>query len=240
MSEIKYIKGNIFDSSMMTIVNTVNCVGFMGAGIALEYMRRYPEMFNEYKEKCLQGSLKIGEIHLWKKDTPWILNFPTKIHYQDDSKIDYLKKGLEKFLTVYKEEGITSIAFPQLGSSLGGLSWDDSVQPLISEYLSGLDIEIEIYEYDKYAEDNLFINLRNIIKHFSLKDYKKELNIGPTAAERIVEALDSGIQSLADFEYIKGVGKESLNNIYALAKKDSQAFETSEESEQRQLFEDGN
>ncbi len=174
MSEIKYIKGNIFDSSMMTIVNTVNCVGFMGAGIALEYMRRYPEMFNEYKEKCLQGSLKIGEIHLWKKDTPWILNFPTKIHYQDDSKIDYIKKGLEKFLTVYKEEGITSIAFPQLGSSLGGLSWDDSVQPLMSEYLSGLDIEIEIYEYDKYAEDNLFINLRSpkkIMKSYTCKYY---------------------------------------------------------------------
>ena len=81
MSNINYVKGNIFDSSMMTVVNTVNTVGFMGAGIALEYKRRYPDMFDEYKLNCLNGNLKIGDLHIWKKSSPWVLNFPTKIHY---------------------------------------------------------------------------------------------------------------------------------------------------------------
>ena len=67
MSNINYVKGNIFDSSMMTVVNTVNTVGFMGAGIALEYKRRYPDMFDEYKLNCLNGNLKIGDLHIWKK-----------------------------------------------------------------------------------------------------------------------------------------------------------------------------
>ena len=145
MSEIKYIQGNIFDSSMMTIVNTVNTVGFMGAGIAQEYMRRYPEMFEEYNLKCLNQDLKMGELHIWKKSSPWILNFPTKIHYQDPSKISYIETGLRKFSTFYKESGITSIAFPQLGSQLGGLSWLDEVQPLMLIYLKKLDLKVEIY-----------------------------------------------------------------------------------------------
>ena len=98
MSRIKFIRGNIFNSSMGTLVNTVNTVGFMGAGIALEYKRRYPEMYDEYKLKCLNGELKIGKLHVWKKEEQWILNFPTKIHYSNQSKIEYINRGLEEFI----------------------------------------------------------------------------------------------------------------------------------------------
>ena len=89
MGSISHIHGNIFDSKMQTLVNTVNCVGFMGGGIALEYKRRYPNMFKEYKEHCLNGTLKMGELHMWKKEEPWILNFPTKIHFKDPSKKEF-------------------------------------------------------------------------------------------------------------------------------------------------------
>lgn len=235
MSEIKYIQGNIFDSSMMTIVNTVNTVGFMGAGIAQEYMRRYPEMFEEYNLKCLNQDLKMGELHIWKKSSPWILNFPTKIHYQDPSKISYIETGLRKFSTFYKESGITSIAFPQLGSQLGGLSWLDEVQPLMLSYLKKLDLKVEIYEFDRDADDKLYLNLRGILKTFSHADYKNNLNINVAIAKRIEDALDVNIRSMADFQHVKGLGKETLKKIYLLAKDDIENFST---IEQQSLFED--
>lgn len=235
MAEIKYIQGNIFDSSMMTIVNTVNTVGFMGAGIALEYMRRYPEMFEDYKKKCLNGNFKIGDLGIWKNTLPWILNFPTKIHYQDPSKISYIEMGLDKFSTIYKEEGITSIAFPQLGSQLGGLSWEHDVQPIMVAFLKDLDLEVEIYEYDRYADDKMYINLREILKTFTDEDYKKYLNLSSTVASRVENAIDINIKSMADFQHVKGLGKEALKKIYLLAKDDVGNYSA---HKQQNLFED--
>jgi len=77
MAKIIEIRGNIFESSCQTIVNTVNCVGVMGKGIAFEYRHRFPEMFNSYAGLCERKLLSPGLIHLWTKSTPWILNFPT-------------------------------------------------------------------------------------------------------------------------------------------------------------------
>ena len=211
---------------MQTIVNTVNTVGFMGAGIALEYKRRFPEMFNEYNNLCTSGNLKIGKLHLWKNDNPWILNFPTKIHYSNPSKLDFIYKGLIEFTESYKNLGITSIAFPQLGTQLGGLSWEDSVKPLMHKHLENLDIEIEIYEYDPNADDNLYINIRKILKTFSENDFKKHLQIGSKTYKNIIENLDVGIRSMKDFEFINGVGEEALEKIYSLAKKNPDSFNT--------------
>ena len=211
---------------MQTIVNTVNTVGFMGAGIALEYKRRFPEMFNEYNNLCTSGNLKIGKLHLWKDDNPWILNFPTKIHYSNPSKLDFIYKGLIEFTESYKNLGITSIAFPQLGTQLGGLNWEDRVKPLMYKHLENLDIEIEIYEYDPNADDNLYINIRKILKTFSENDFKKHLQIGSKTYKNIIENLDVGIRSMKDFEFINGVGEETLEKIYSLAKKNPDSFNT--------------
>ena len=226
MSSISFISGNIFNSSMQTIVNTVNTVGFMGAGIALEYKRRFPEMFYEYNNLCTSGKLKIGKLHLWKNDNPWILNFPTKIHYSNPSKLDFIYKGLIEFTESYKSLGITSIAFPQLGTQLGGLSWEDSVKPLMYKHLENLDIEIEIYEYDPNADDSLYINVRKILKNFSENDFKNHLQIGSKTYKNIIENLDVGIRSMKDFEFINGVGEETLEKIYNLAKKNPDTFNT--------------
>jgi hypothetical protein len=177
----------------------------------------------------------MGELHIWKKSSPWILNFPTKIHYQDPSKISYIETGLKKFSTFYKESGITSIAFPQLGSQLGGLSWLDEVQPLMLSYLKNLDLKVEIYEFDRDADDKLYLNLRSILKTFSLADYKNNLNINVALAKRVEDALDVNIRSMADFQHVKGLGKETLKKIYLLAKDDIENFST---IEQQSLFED--
>ena len=229
MGSISHIYGNIFDSKMQTIVNTVNCVGFMGGGIALEYKRRYPDMFKEYKERCLNGTLKMGELHLWNNDEPWILNFPTKIHFKDPSKEEFIEKGLKKFVSNYKKHSIESIAFPQLGTQLGGLDWENRVKPIMYKYLEALDIEVEIYEFDKNADDNLYINLRNILQKFSNEDFKTYLDIGKKTSDNLMQNLDIRIKSMRDIEYVPGIGEKALEKIYLIAKQDIDNFGNTED-----------
>lgn len=143
---LTYIHGNIFDSKSQTIVNTVNTVGVMGKGIALEFKKRYPDMFLSYQKVCKTGHFHTGMLQLYKNQNPWILNFPTKEHWKNPSKLDYIEEGLKKFVETYQKKEIISIAFPQLGCANGGLNWGD-VQPLMEKYLSNLDIDVEIYIY---------------------------------------------------------------------------------------------
>ncbi|HTK06993.1 MAG TPA: macro domain-containing protein [Ktedonobacteraceae bacterium] len=144
MTGIHYRKDDIFLSEAQVLVNAVNCKGIMGKGIALAFKQRYPEMFATYQQECQTGTLRIGKPTLYRESTPWILNFPTKDHWRENSKIEYLETGLAYFTAHYKETGITSIAFPKLGTKNGRLSWDE-VGPLMAKYLAPLDITVYIY-----------------------------------------------------------------------------------------------
>ncbi len=141
---IKYVKTSIFDSPAQTLVNPVNCVGVMGAGLALEFKKRYPEMFDLYKFRCRTGHVAIGQLDLHEGKDKWILNFPTKYRYDDNSKYHYLFAGLDAVNHTVKDYGITSIAFPKLGCGLGGLDWT-VVKAIMTEYLSALDIPVYIH-----------------------------------------------------------------------------------------------
>lgn len=147
---LTYIKGDLFGSPAQVLVNTVNTVGVMGKGIALEFKNRYPEMFKVYQELCDDKRLEVGKLMLWKKDEKWILLFPTKKHWRSPSKITYIEKGLEKFVQSYEKLGIESIAFPKLGCGNGGLDWD-VVKPVMEKYLKNLPIQVYIY-LDNYKE----------------------------------------------------------------------------------------
>lgn len=137
---------NIFDTQCQTIVNTVNCVGVMGKGIALEMKNRYPDMFEKYKTFCDNKLIDIGKLWLYKnQDDKWILNFPTKTHWQYQSEYDYIEKGMQKFIETYKDKNIKSIAFPMLGCSNGGLN-EEKVLEIMMKYFSKCDeLIIEIY-----------------------------------------------------------------------------------------------
>jgi O-acetyl-ADP-ribose deacetylase (regulator of RNase III) len=147
-SNIQIIKGNIFDSKCQTIVNTINCVGVMGKGLALEFKKRYPDMFLRYREYCSLNLMCIGKLWLYKSNDYWILNFPTKMTWKLPSRYEYIELGLQKFVDTYKERGITSIAFPMLGCSNGKLD-EDKVLHIMYNYLSKCDIPIEIYRHKK-------------------------------------------------------------------------------------------
>lgn len=113
-----YVKQNIFESPAQVIVNAVNTVGVMGKGIAKTYKKLYPEMYKQYRYFCEQNLLETGKLWLYKDDKKWILNFPTKEHWKNPSKIEYIESGLKKFVETYEEKGIYSISFPQIGSEM--------------------------------------------------------------------------------------------------------------------------
>lgn len=172
MANIRELHGNIFDSMCKVIVNPVNCQGVMGKGLALQFKKRYPDMYQSYKKNCQKGLFKPGLLQLWTHSTPWILNFPTKVHWKNRTKLEYIEAGLQKFAATYKVKEIDSIAFPALGVGLGGLRWK-KVRTVMYKYLEKLDnIDIEIY-YDPFLQHRLqFLyyafmidNLESILKH---------------------------------------------------------------------------
>ena len=137
--------GDIFESKCLTIVNTVNCVGVMGKGIALEFKKRYPEMFMDYVIKCNSGEVKTGIPYVFDNgDGIKILNFPTKDHWRSPSRLSFVIEGLDWFVENYEKYGITSVAFPPLGCGNGGLTWE-IVGPIMYQKLKNLPIEVEIY-----------------------------------------------------------------------------------------------
>lgn len=215
MSNLTIIKGNIFNSKAQTIVNTVNCVGVMGKGIALVFKLRYPKMFDIYKQYCAAHLIDIGKLWLYKGESnaPWVLNFPTKTHWKLPSEYIYIEKGLRKFVDTYKEKGITSIAFPLLGANNGGLD-KDVVMDLMVNYLKECDIPIEIYQYDPNAPDDLFETFKSNWMHISYEQKKNMLK-----TNKRIEMIDSAVLSenvhsmIALIDY-PGIGIKSLGSCY--------------------------
>lgn len=138
-------EGDIFESKMQTLVNTVNCVGVMGKGIAFGFKKRFPEMFNDYEGRCSKNQVRLGEPYLYKYDNGrWILNFPTKDHWRSVSRINDIESGLKYLIRNYRDWGIKSIAVPPLGCGQGQLEWN-IVGPTLFRFLSSMDIPIELY-----------------------------------------------------------------------------------------------
>ncbi len=171
---ISIIKGNIFTTDCQTIVNTVNCVGVMGAGIAFEFRLRYPAMYHRYLELCNDKKIDIGTLWIYKGENKWVLNFPTKYHWRYESKIEYLEKGLQKFIDTYLAKGITSVAFPLLGASNGGIPEEVSLN-LMKKYLEKCDIDVQIYYFDPNSYDDLYLKFKKLWTEISESELKKEL-----------------------------------------------------------------
>ncbi len=146
---IRYTTGNLLDAKTQTLVNTVNTVGVMGKGIALQFKEAYPKNYQVYRRACKEGTFKTGQI-LAVEDRDamgqkWILNFPTKAHWKSPSEYAYIEAGLQALREKIVELELYSVALPPLGCGNGGLDWE-KVKPMIESQLSGLDAEIVVYE----------------------------------------------------------------------------------------------
>lgn len=160
--------GNIFESNMDVLVNTVNCVGVMGRGIAKEYKAKFPKMYDEYRLLCENKKLTTGKVYpYYESDKVKILNFPTKQHWKSPSKLEYVIDGLNWFVSNYENLEIKSIAFPPLGCGNGGLDWE-TIGPIMYKTLKDLPIVIEIYapfgtDKAKTTEEFLLSNSKSIM-----------------------------------------------------------------------------
>jgi O-acetyl-ADP-ribose deacetylase (regulator of RNase III) len=142
-------EGNLLDADVDALVNTVNTVGVMGKGIALQFRRAYPAMFEDYSRAVKQGAVQTGRMHLWETGLlagpRFIINFPTKRHWRAGSKIEWIDAGLRDLVRTIEEYKIRSIALPPLGCGNGGLAWSD-VKPLIVDALGALnDVDVLLF-----------------------------------------------------------------------------------------------
>ena len=146
---IKYKIGDILKEDTEALVNTVNCKGVMGRGIALQVKKAFPKNFKAYKKACQLEEVRLGQ--MWVFDTGqitnprYIINFPTKGHWKERSRLEHIEAGLADLQNVIKEKNIRSIAIPPLGCGMGGLNWDE-VRPMIEAALHGLDdVDVVIF-----------------------------------------------------------------------------------------------
>jgi O-acetyl-ADP-ribose deacetylase (regulator of RNase III) len=145
---IEYHSGNIFDSTAQCLVNPVNCVGVMGAGLAAEFKHRFPSMFDTYKKLCNDGTLRVGKIGFYAlKQSPGtiICLFPTKNHWHDRSTIETINLSLQMLVKYAPKMKIDTIALPKVGCGLGGLNFKLQVQPLIERNFSNTKFNVEVY-----------------------------------------------------------------------------------------------
>lgn len=143
--------GNLLEAETDALVNTVNTVGVMGKGVALQFKRAYPANFKAYKRACDLGQVELGRMFVWDageldgRKPRFVINFPTKQHWKSRSRLSDIKAGLEDLIRVIDERSIRTIALPPLGCGHGGLRWSD-VKPLILEAFAGRpDVEVILF-----------------------------------------------------------------------------------------------
>ena len=142
---MRILVGDILKSKAQTLINTVNCVGVMGKGIALEFKNRFPDMYDDYVQRCQQGEVKPGVPYFYKTlFPPQIINFPTKDHWKSISKLSDIEHGLKHLFEHYREWGVASLAIPPLGCGNGQLEWR-VVGPLIYRFVKDMAIPVEMY-----------------------------------------------------------------------------------------------
>ncbi len=147
---IEFAEGDFFDHEADIRVNTVNCVGVMGAGVALQFKTKFPKMYEEYVRECNLGRVKIGKPHVWVDNdffnsSPIIINFPTKDDWKKPSEYDYIDKGLVWLRRYLEEKGKVRITLPALGCGHGGLDWT-VVKKMIIDSLEHLEATILVFE----------------------------------------------------------------------------------------------
>ncbi len=147
---IKLTQGDILKADAEALVNTVNCVGVMGRGLALQFKKAFPDNFKQYKTLCDKKELRPGKLsvhHLNSWHNPqYVINFPTKRHWKDKSRMEDVEDGLEALVEEVRQRGIHSIAIPPLGCGLGGLRWTDVRSRIEAAFKEMKDVKVLLYE----------------------------------------------------------------------------------------------
>jgi len=147
---IEITRGNILKAEADALVNTVNCVGYMGKGIALQFKKAFPENFKAYARACKAEEVRPGKMFVYETGSmlppKYILNFPTKRHWRGKSRLEDIEAGLQALVEEVERRGVSSVAVPALGCGLGGLEWS-VVRPMIEEAFAPMpDMLVLLFE----------------------------------------------------------------------------------------------
>lgn len=141
-------EGDLFKSECQVITVPVNTVGVMGKGLALAFKLKYPDLFKVYRELCRSKELRVGVPYLYRQGSDRdVLLFPTKMHWKDPSRLEWIEEGLDYVYDTYEELGIESLALPPLGCGNGGLDYLLDVRPVIYQCLDDSDLPVEVLLY---------------------------------------------------------------------------------------------
>lgn len=205
--------GDIFESEAQTLVNTVNTVGVMGKGIALGFRKRFPEMYEDYVQRCDQHTVRLGEPYLYRRITPPnIINFPTKDHWRSVSRLSDIVKGLQYLKSHVHAWGVTSIAVPPLGCGEGRLEWR-VVGPTLYRHLASLQIPIELYAPFGTPHDELqpeFLKTREVV---SAKTNALDESLVPFRVEPGWIAIVAIIELVSRERYHWPIGRVSFQKV---------------------------
>lgn len=224
---INYTKATVFNTPSQAIVNTVNCLGVMGAGLALEFKLRYPKMYEDYYQKCQKKQVKTGVLCTYNtEDNLLIINFPTKFNWRYPSKMEWLEQGLKYFTQHYQSWRIKSVAFPKLGCEHGGLDWQN-VKVLMEKYLTNLQ-DLDVYicldsELEPQGAEKVMLELLN-----QTKLWIEGLKINANISQKIIANLPR-IKRFRHLQKTSGIGKETYQKLfqflYSLAKEKTEKLE---------------
>ena len=215
LANFKSVDGDIFSSSTEAVVITVNCVGAMGAGIALEARYRWPEINDRYEKACELRQVSVGELIWEKTQSKWVILFPTKKHYSMPSEMTYISQGLVALAREIKSKAISSIALPHLGCSHGGLMWSE-VKPMIESNLMDIsDLDVELWDFHTKFIDPAFIRFRNSILCMNSQEATKWLQTDKGLESRIRKVLlNSQSTNFSSFRDEQGLGEKTIQLIY--------------------------
>ncbi|MGF6455234.1 type II toxin-antitoxin system antitoxin DNA ADP-ribosyl glycohydrolase DarG [Pseudomonas frederiksbergensis] len=173
---IRLTTGNILESTADAIVNTVNCEGYMGKGIAYQFKLEFPLNFDSYAQTCKQKLLKPGKLHIFQENGKIIINFPTKDKWRAKSKYEYIEDGLKTLKTALKEWGISSISIPPLGCGNGGLEWGKVKDIIFAELADESDVDIILYEPSKSYKSQPKVEPSLSLSHYLAMEVKNHVN----------------------------------------------------------------
>jgi O-acetyl-ADP-ribose deacetylase (regulator of RNase III)/uncharacterized protein YwgA len=208
MASFKVLLGDLFESKAQTLVNTVNCVGVMGKGVAEQFKKRFPDMFADYESRCRRKEVRLGEPYLYKASAIQIVNFPTKDHWRSPSRLVDIERGLQFFADHAKEWSISSVAMPPLGCGNGGLEWSE-VGPLIYRKLHELPIDVELYAPYGTPKHELTRDFLEAPSQMSLEGKgRKQEKLNPNWV-----AVTEVLRGLEDQRYANPVGRTIFQKI---------------------------
>jgi O-acetyl-ADP-ribose deacetylase (regulator of RNase III) len=215
---------SVFDAGCQTITNTVNCQGVMGAGLALEFKLRYPEVFEDYAQRAKAKAIKPGEPYVYRgANGLQVLNFPTKNAWRLPSRMEWITSGLDAIAAHWQEWGIQSLAVPRLGSSHGGLDWP-RVKVEVIERLSPLPIRVAICLDEQPHPDGVEARILDLV-NASDEVALARAGLSRSAVAALVE--HRPFRRVRNLIEVKGVGKASYERLF-------QALSALGASEQRQ------